>query len=176
MPSFMNKDGVEQLVESVEANGSDKNRLFPVFLKLEKLHVLLIGAGKVGLEKLEALLKNSPATKISIIATQVSAEVKALADSTSTITIEERQFETADLEGKDLVVIAINDKAESLRISELSREKKILVNVADTPDQCDFYLSSIVQKGQLKIAISTNGQSPTAAKRIKEMLQHSTLR
>ena len=52
----------------------------------------------------------------------------------------------------------------------LAKENKLLVNVADTPEQCDFYLSSIVQKGNLKIAISTNGKSPTIAKRIKEVL------
>ena len=57
-----------------------------------------------------------------------------------------------------------------LQIKNAANEKGILVNMADTPDLCDFYLSSIVQKGQLKIAISTNGKSPTAAKRIKELL------
>ena len=58
-------------------------------------------------------------------------------------------------------------------IKARANEKGILVNVADTPDLCDFYLGSIVQKGNLKIAISTNGKSPTAAKRIKEVLHEA---
>jgi siroheme synthase-like protein len=82
-----------------------------------------------------------------------------------------RAFKAADLEGIDLVILAINDKETSAKICQEAHKKGLLVNVADTPDLCDFYLSSIVQKGNLKLAISTNGQSPTAAKRIKEMLQ-----
>jgi siroheme synthase-like protein len=87
--------------------------------------------------------------------------------------LHERAFEQADLENKDLVVIAVNEKETSLSIRAAAKEKRILVNVADTPEQCDFYLSSIVQKGNLKIAISTNGKSPTAAKRIKEVLNNA---
>lgn len=146
------------------------NHLFPVFLKLEELRVLLIGAGKVGLEKLSSLLTNSPATAVHIVAIEVSDEIRKLAASHPNVVIEKRKFHPVDLEEKELVIIAINDKEESLHIRQLAKEKKLLVNVADTPDQCDFYLSSIVQKGNLKIAISTNGKSPTVAKRIKEVL------
>jgi siroheme synthase-like protein len=152
------------------ASSQDTNHLFPVFLKLEVLNLLLVGAGKVGLEKLSAILSNSPAAKVLVVATAVSAEVRELAAAHESVRLEERAFEIADLAGKDLVVIAVNDKAISRAIREMARESKILVNAADTPEQCDFYLSSVVQKGNLKIAISTNGKSPTAAKRIKEVL------
>ena len=150
--------------------GTSNNHLFPVFLKLEELRVLLVGAGKVGLEKLTSLLTNSPATAVHIVATEVSDEVRKLAASHANVVIEKRKFHPVDLQEKELVIIAINDKEESLRIRQLAKENKLLVNVADTPEQCDFYLSSIVQKGNLKIAISTNGKSPTIAKRIKEVL------
>ena len=146
------------------------NHLFPVFLKLEDLRVLLVGAGKVGLEKLTSLLTNSPAVSVHIVATEVSDDVRKLAASHPNVVIEKRNFHPVDLEDKDLVIVAVNDKEESLRIRQLAKENKLLVNVADTPEQCDFYLSSIVQKGNLKIAISTNGKSPTIAKRIKEVL------
>jgi len=149
---------------------SGQNNLFPVFLKLEELHVLLVGAGKVGLEKLQALLANSPSTRISIVATIVSEEVKQLAESHPSVNIETRAFRAEDLHGKEIAVIAVNDREVSGYITQLAKKERILVNVADTPEQCDFYLGSIVQKGQLKIAISTNGQSPTVAKRIKEVL------
>lgn len=148
----------------------ETNHLFPVFLKLENLNVLLVGAGNVGLEKLQALVNNAPALKLTIVAKEVSEEVKGSAAKFTFIHIKERAFEEGDLDGKNIAIIAVNDKATSRYISDLAKEKNILVNVADTPDQCDFYLSSIVQKGNLKIAISTNGKSPTMAKRLKEIL------
>lgn len=163
----------EELIDDPQVTEREYNRLFPVFLKAEHLNILIIGAGKVGLEKLEAFVNNAPAAKITIVAEAISDGVQAVASAFPYIHLEERSFFPKDLEGRDIVIVAVNNKETSLAIRQLCKDRKILVNVADTPDQCDFYLSSIVQKGQLKIAISTNGQSPTAAKRIKEMLQHA---
>jgi uncharacterized protein len=151
----------------------EQNHLFPVFLKLEQMRVLVIGGGNVGLEKLSAILTNAPATAVTLVATEILDGVEQLAKKHPNVLLEERPFTVTDLDGKDIVVIAVNDKAISQMIRNLAKEKKILVNVADTPEQCDFYLSSIVQKGNLKLAISTNGKSPTAAKRIKEVLNQA---
>jgi len=85
-------------------------------------------------------------------------------------TIVQKEFEESDLDSKELIILATDNRELHIRIKEMAAQRKILVNVADTPDLCDFYLGSIVQKGSLKIAISTNGKSPTAAKRIKEVL------
>ncbi|WP_207511937.1 TSUP family transporter [Longitalea luteola] len=159
--------------QTAVASADQGNLLFPVFLKLEELKVLLVGGGKVGLEKLSALLGNSPAAPVTVVAKSISDEVRRLAKHHPNVTLHERAFQEADLENKDLVVIAVNEKESSQAIRAAAKERKILVNVADTPEQCDFYLSSIVQKGNLKIAISTNGKSPTAAKRIKEVLNHA---
>ncbi|RYG04431.1 MAG: ABC transporter permease [Chitinophagaceae bacterium] len=150
-----------------------KNQLFPVFLKLAELRVLIVGGGKVGLEKLQALINNSPTVQVYLVAITVSDEVRALAQTSPNITITEKAFDESDLEGAEVVVVAINDKQASAAIRELAKSKRLLVNVADTPDLCDFYLGSVVQKGSLKIGISTNGKSPTAAKRIKEVLQQA---
>lgn len=166
----MSKENQQTKVPGAEAVVQDGNFLFPVFLRLEVLEVLLVGAGKVGLEKLSAILQNSPQAKVSVVGTRVLEEVWELSENYPFVTIEERPFEETDLDGKDLVVLAIDDKEASQSIRDIARERKILVNAADKPDQCDFYLSSVVQKGNLKIAISTNGKSPTAAKRIKEVL------
>jgi siroheme synthase-like protein len=166
----------EQKLPVKQTNGAPAdqgNLLFPVFLKLEELMVLVVGGGKVGAEKLSALLGNSPAAPVTVVAISISDEVRKLAKHHPNVTLHERAFIESDLENKDLVVIAVNEKESSLAIRAAAKEKKILVNVADTPEQCDFYLSSIVQKGNLKIAISTNGKSPTAAKRIKEVLNHA---
>jgi siroheme synthase-like protein len=147
-----------------------KNVLYPVFLKLEELDVLLIGAGKIGLEKLQSLLTNSPHTRITIVSIHVSDEVREFVTAYPHVTVLEKAFAEEDLDGRDIVISATGDRELSAVIREICKEKKILINVADTPDLCDFYLGSIVQKGNLKIAISTNGKSPTAAKRLKEML------
>jgi len=147
-----------------------KNKLYPVFLKLEELELLLVGAGNVGLEKLNSLLSNSPEAKITIVAPIVKEEVRQLIQKYPSCNLIQRSFENPDLENKDLVVLATDDKELHKKIKALAELKGILVNVADTPELCDFYLGSIVQKGNLKIAISTNGKSPTAAKRIKEAL------
>lgn len=145
--------------------------MFPVFLKLEQMQVLLVGAGKIGHEKLLALLSNAPQTKITIVAEAVSAEVEQLVARFPGVSILRKKFEPCDLDGKNILVVAVNDPELSYAISRLARERNILVNVADRPAQCDFYLGSIVQKGALKIAISTNGYSPTMAKRMRELLQ-----
>ena len=144
------------------------NKLFPIFLKLEQLSVLVVGGGKVGLEKLNALLHNSPETKIRLVAAEIAEAVRHAALHHPNVDFHERPFEEKDLDDVDVVIIAVNDPQSSERIRDLAKAKGKLVNVADKPDLCDFYLASIVKKGNLKIAISTNGKSPTIAKRLKE--------
>ncbi|MEN9548689.1 MAG: hypothetical protein RIR12_1280 [Bacteroidota bacterium] len=147
-----------------------ENNLYPIFLKLEALDLLLVGAGNVGLEKLTSLLSCSPQARITVVAPIVKPEVLILLKKHPTCKVEQRHFLKSDLESKDLIILATDNKDLHLEIKQQASEKGILVNVADTPALCDFYLSSIVHKGQVKIAISTNGKSPTAAKRIKEVL------
>ena len=146
------------------------NKLFPVFIKLEQLNVLLVGAGNIGLEKLSAILNNSPSTSVTIVADHFIDKIRELATEHSNILLIQKTFEPGDLTNKDIVIVAVNDHSVSNYIRVVAREKKLLLNVADTPDLCDFYLGSIVQKGNLKIAISTNGKSPTIAKRLKEQI------
>ena len=142
--------------------------MFPIFLKLENLRLLIVGGGHVGIEKLNAVLNNSPATHIKLVATVISSEIKALAARHLNIILVEKPYAASDLEDIDLVIAAIDDSTISQQIVADANQKKILVNAADKPDLCDFYLSSVVKKGNLKIAISTNGKSPTVAKRLKE--------
>ncbi len=151
----------------------ETNNLFPVFLKLEQLSLLIVGGGYVGLEKLTAVLHNSPATKINLVAITISDEIKAIAEQYPNLQLTQRAYHNDDLLGVDIVIIGINDRnvSELIRIEAKSKGK--LVNVADKPDLCDFYLGSIVKKGNLKIAISTNGKSPTIAKRLKEVFSEA---
>lgn len=156
-----------------ESENTVKNPLYPVFLKLDKLELLLVGAGNVGLEKLQSLLGNAPEARITVVAPLVLDEVRQLLADHPSCTLKEREYVDADLEHKDILVLATDNPELHLAIKQKANAEGILVNVADTPDLCDFYLGSIVQKGNLKIAISTNGKSPTAGKRIKEVLQES---
>lgn len=151
----------------------ERNNLFPVFLKLEELNTLLVGGGNVGLEKLNALLKSSPLARVTIVAPIIKDEIRALAVASQHIRLIERAFRVKDLQGKDIVVMATDDRHLHTRIRALARKRRLLVNVADTPDLCDFYLGSVVTKGNLKIGISTNGKSPTIAKRIREYLEEA---
>jgi siroheme synthase-like protein len=149
------------------------NNLFPVFLKLEEMAVLIVGGGNVGLEKLQAVLHNSPGTKIRLVAQTINPEIKQLAERHANLELTEALFEKTMLQGVDITIVAVNDIPTSEAIRLEAKKQGKLVNVADKPELCDFYLSSVVKKGNLKIAISTNGKSPTAAKRLKEVLNNS---
>ncbi|MET3115068.1 siroheme synthase-like protein [Pedobacter sp. CG_S7] len=149
------------------------NELFPVFIKLNTLHTLLVGAGPVGLEKLTALITNSPRAKITIVALKVLPEVSELANRSLNVVIYQKAFHEEDLDDIDLVFAATNNDELNEQIRTFAKKKKLLANFADKPALCDFYLGSIVKKGDLKIGISTNGKSPTIAKRLKEILNES---
>lgn len=145
------------------------NPLFPVFLKLESLQVLLVGGGNVALEKLTAILRNCPDTPVRLVAPFVRDEVAQRIAEYGIDRID-RKFRPEDLDGIRFAFVAIDDAATSAEIARECRTRNVPVNVADTPALCDFYLGSVVTKGQLKIGISTNGSSPTIAKRLRENL------
>lgn len=149
--------------------GAGINKLFPVFFKLEELHVLLIGGGNVALEKLQAIVNNAPATKLTIVTLQASDAFKAEVEKNKNITLIIDSYAAHYLDNCDLVIAAVNDIPTSEIIRNDAKQKGKLINVADKPALCDFYLGAIVTKGNLKLAISTNGKSPTVAKRLKEV-------
>ena len=147
------------------------NTLYPIFLKTENFKTLIVGGGFVGTEKLSFILKNSPNANITVVAKEISDEIKSMVNGQLSIVLTEKPFEKSDLENKQLAIAATADKELNKAIYRAAKEKNILINVADTPELCDFYLGSIVTKGDLKIAISTNGKSPTLSKRIREFFE-----
>jgi len=140
---------------------------------MDGLHTLLVGGGKVGKEKLKAIYQNSPGARVTLVAPQISREIRDMQEHFPALRIINRDFEEKDLEGKDLVILATANRTLNEGIRALARDRHILANVADTPDICDFYLGSVVRKGSLKIAISTNGQSPTVSKRLREVFEET---
>lgn len=150
------------------------NTLFPVFLKLHQLHTLIVGGGNVGLEKLEAVLRSSPAARVTLVAEEIRRqEIIEIAGHHHNLEVIIRPFEMDDLNEKDVVILATDSRPLHEEIKQETRKRHLLTNVADTPDLCDFYLCSIVKKGDLKIGVSTNGKSPTLAKRMREYLTES---
>lgn len=151
---------------------TDRNPLYPVFLKLHELRLLIVGAGEVGYEKLSFILKSSPQANITVVAPWVSEPVgELLGRGNYRVDIHRRPFEEDDIDGHDLVIAATNIPELNRQVRSAAKARGVLVNVADTPPLCDFYLGSIVTKGQLKVGISTNGKSPTLAKRFRQLLE-----
>ncbi len=150
-----------------------KNQLFPVFFRLDKLKVLIVGAGEVAYEKLFFLLKSSPITHIKIVAPEINSKIWAIVEGyyETSFIVEQKQFQKEDISGYDIIIAATNLKTLNHEVWAQAKAAGKLINVADTPDLCDFYLGSIVTKGNLKIAISTNGKSPTLAKRIRQVFE-----
>ena len=125
---------------------------------------LVVGAGPVGLEKVEGLL--AAGARITVIAPEAVPEVQELAREGS-IEWEQREYETSDLEGRMLVVAATSDTPLNVRVFEDAERRAMLVNVVDVPPLCNFILPAIVRTGPIAIAISTSGASPALAKRLK---------
>ncbi|MEP6513276.1 MAG: bifunctional precorrin-2 dehydrogenase/sirohydrochlorin ferrochelatase [Parafilimonas sp.] len=146
----------------------ESNTLFPIFLKLEEMSVLIIGGSNVALEKLNAVLQNSPRTKIRLVSITINEEIKIIAKNNQNIELIQSSYNPEHLEGINIIIAAVNNISTSEHIRKDAKQYNLLMNVADKPELCNFYLSSIVKKGNLKIAISTNGKSPTIAKRLKE--------
>jgi len=148
----------------------ETNTLYPIFLKVRQLNVLIIGAGKVGTEKLHFLLKSSPDANVEVVADTFSDELVELA-TFHTVSLKHKKFDFDDLNNRSIVIAATNDRYLNEQIYAECRRRNILINVADNPDLCDFYLGGIVTKQNLKIAISTNGKSPTLAKRMRQYFE-----
>lgn len=146
------------------------NTLYPIFLKTEQLHFLVVGGGYVALEKLQFLYKSSPNATVTLVSPMVRKETKDFIAGKN-VTVIKQVFKRRFLANKNVVIATTDSPKVNKRVYDLCRKKNILVNVADNPPLCDFYMGGIVTKGNLKIAISTNGKSPTLAKRLRQWLE-----
>jgi precorrin-2 dehydrogenase/sirohydrochlorin ferrochelatase len=147
-----------------------RNNLYPIFLKAKALHVLIVGGGNVAEEKLHFLLKSSPDAKVTIVSPMFREGTLALAKSFDVELIYD-SYNNSFLKGKHLVIATIDVPDVNVEVYNDCKAQHILVNVADNPPYCDFYMGGIVTKGHVKIAISTNGQSPTTAKRLRQFFE-----
>src|ERR1700678_4366234 len=138
----------------------ERASLFPLFLKLEGKRCLVVGAGLIGLEKVESLLRCG--ASIRVVAPHAVARVQQLS-SRGEIEWIARRFEPEDVAGCDLIIAATDDRQVNQAVFEEASRRSILCNTADDPPLCDFFFGSVVQRGDMQIAISTAGQSPALA-------------
>ena len=134
------------------------------------MHFLVVGGGYVALEKLQFLYKSSPNATVTLVSPMVRKETKDFIAGKN-VTVIKQAFKRRFLANKNVVIATTDSPKVNKRVYDLCRKKNILVNVADNPPLCDFYMGGIVTKGNLKIAISTNGKSPTLAKRLRQWLE-----
>lgn len=147
-----------------------RNELYPVFLKVNNLKVLIVGGGNVAEEKLTFLLKSSPNAKVTMISPMYREGTKTLAKKHQVKMVNGR-YKKRHLKKKHIVVATTDMPAVNEKVYHDCRKRSILVNVADNPPFCDFYMGGIVTKGNVKVAISTNGKSPTTAKRLRQFFE-----
>jgi precorrin-2 dehydrogenase/sirohydrochlorin ferrochelatase len=143
-------------------------RLFPMFVKLAGRRVLVVGAGAVAEVKIRSLLDTG--ARIRVVALQAKRAVHEWANA-GAIALEERAFVPADLDDVFLVVAATSSRELNELIFSEAQRRQSLCNVVDVPELCDFFYPAVVRRGDLQIAISTSGQSPLLAQRIRKRLE-----
>jgi len=142
--------------------------LFPMFVKLEGKRCLVVGAGKVGEPKIGGLIETG--ARIHVIALEASEAVHAWANA-GKITLELRAFAAGDLDGTFLAVVATASRALNASIYREAQRRGVLCNVVDDPEYGDFYYPAVVRRGDLQIAVSTSGQSPSLAQKLRQQLE-----
>jgi precorrin-2 dehydrogenase/sirohydrochlorin ferrochelatase len=143
-------------------------QLFPLFLKLQGRRCLVVGAGTIAEGKIAGLL--DAGAHLRVVAPEATAQIRTWADANK-IDWHQRSFGSSDLDGIFLVVAATSDTRVHNHIFAEAQEREILCNVVDVPDLCDFYYPAVVQRGALQIAISTSGESPALAQRLRKELE-----
>ncbi|WP_242134498.1 precorrin-2 dehydrogenase/sirohydrochlorin ferrochelatase family protein [Aestuariivivens marinum] len=148
----------------------DYNNLYPIFLKTNHLNILIVGGGYVAEEKLTFLLKSSPDAKVTMVAPIFREGTETLSKQ-GDVTLIKDVYKKKYLKGKHIVVATTDVPEVNIKVYKHCRKRSVLVNVADNPPYCDFYMGGIVTKGNVKVAISTNGKSPTTTKRLRQFFE-----
>ena len=142
--------------------------MFPMFLKLEGRRCLVVGAGAVAEGKIRGLL--AAGASVQVVAPQAVLQIQKWAWQ-GTVGWSPRRFQPQDLDGAFLVITATSSPEVNAQVFKEARERNILCNSVDDPEHCDFYYPAVVNRGDLQIAISTNGRSPALAQRLRQELE-----
>lgn len=141
---------------------------FAAFLDLRGRRCLVVGGGEIGERKARALLQCG--AQVTVVSPAVTRGLTALA-AAGRVVDRRRTFRRSDLRGCALVVAATGDPSVDAAVAALGRRARALVNVVDRPELCDFILPSVLQRGELQIAVSTGGRSPALAREIRRRLE-----
>jgi len=143
--------------------------LYPVNLILKDIPCLVVGGGILAERKVNSLL-NADA-KVTLISPFITNKLKALKKD-NLILHSERNYRNGDLEGFFLVIAATDSASVNEEIYKEAKERGILINCVDIPEKCNFYLPSVIQRGDLQIAISSSGKVPYFTKKLREFLEN----
>lgn len=144
-------------------------RYYPICLDIQNRNCLVVGGGSVGTRKVITLLNCG--ADVTVVSPSASAHLQELANNGS-VMIKNRTFRFSDLAGMFLVCSATDNQKLNRQIHAKAEDLGMLCNVADRPEVCNFILPSIVNRGDLIIAISTSGQSPAFAKKLRHDLEN----
>jgi precorrin-2 dehydrogenase/sirohydrochlorin ferrochelatase len=142
--------------------------LFPMFLKLADRQVLVVGAGKVGEGKIAGILDTG--ARIRVVAREATDAVRDWARA-GLIELELCSFSAQDLDGAFVAIVATASRDLNEFIYREAQSRGVLCNVVDVPEFCDFFYPAVVRRGDLQIAISTSGQSPSLAQKLRRQLE-----
>lgn len=141
---------------------------YPVNLLVADKRCVVVGAGRIAAFKIEPLL--DAGAQVHVIATRVDDQVRAWGNE-GRLTLDERAFVDADLDGAWLATAATDDPATNRAVFEAGEARRVLVNAADDPQNCSFTLMSVVRRGDLTITVGTGGRSPALAKWLRSRLE-----
>ena len=141
---------------------------FPAFLDLRGRRCLVVGGGPVGERKVRALLECG--ARVVVVSPGVTPELASLAAG-GRIEHWARAFRRSDARGCTLAVAATGDPFVDRAVAAAARPWRVLVNVVDEPEHCDYILPSVLRRGELQIAVSTGGRSPALAREIRRRLE-----
>lgn len=140
---------------------SRENLYYPIFVDLKDRTVVVVGGGMIAWRKVEALVDSGACVKV--IAPRIIDEIACY----ERVEAIRRNYAPGDLEGACLVIAATDDENTNTAVSRDAADRAILCNVVDRPELCSFIVPSVIQKGPIKIAISTGGISPSLSKKMR---------
>lgn len=142
--------------------------LYPIFIETKGRRVIVIGGGHVGAEKVRGLLNGE--ADITVVAPALLPELAEHA-AAGRIRHIAREYQESDLDGGyEFIMVATDDGAINAEVAAAGKRRRIWVNAADDPKNCDFILPAVVRKGKITLAASTSGTSPALARRLREEL------
>jgi len=151
-----------------DAPGDTKAPAFPIFLDLERADVLVVGGGDVAARRAETAVRTG--ARVRLAAAEIGPDLQRMIDA-GDITALGRDFETQDIDGCRLVMVATEDDVLNARVSALAQAARIPVNVADNLTLCTFIMPAIVDRAPIIAAVSTGGAAPILARRAKTAIE-----